>query len=84
MEFRRESRVFRCTDIGTRTVIAVRINCVEVSGKDDKGISTKVLSRSEAESQGWFNGPPYAIAEFVFDEDDLEACEPLHVRSDHD
>jgi hypothetical protein len=37
--------------------------------------STKALSRSKAESQGWFNGPPYALAEIVFDEDDLEACE---------
>ncbi|WP_201274196.1 hypothetical protein [Microvirga brassicacearum] len=26
---------------------------------------------------GWFNGPPYAVAETVFDEDDLEACEPV-------
>ncbi len=22
----------------------------------------------------WFNGPPYAVAECVFDEDDIEGC----------
>lgn len=22
----------------------------------------------------WFNGPPYAVAEYVIDEDDLEVC----------
>jgi hypothetical protein len=65
-------------------VIAVRIDCVEVASMNDKGISTKVLLRSEAELQGWFNSPPYAVAEFVFDEDDLEACKTLHVGSHHD
>jgi hypothetical protein len=24
----------------------------------------------------WYNGPPYAVAEIVFDEDDLKGCEP--------
>ncbi len=23
----------------------------------------------------WFNGPPYAVAEVVFDENDMEGCE---------
>jgi hypothetical protein len=26
----------------------------------------------------WYNGPPYAVAETVFDEYDQEGCEPLH------
>ena len=25
----------------------------------------------------WYHGPPYAVAEIVFDEYDLEACEPV-------
>ena len=37
-----------CTDIGTRTIIAVE-------GK-------------------YNNGPPYAVAEIVFDEYDIEGC----------
>ena len=24
----------------------------------------------------WYNGPPYTVAEVVFDEDDLKGCEP--------
>lgn len=31
---------------------------------------------AEAEADGWFSGPPYAIAESVFDEDDMKACVP--------
>jgi len=53
-EFRTETGTWRCTDIGTRTIIAIK-----VSDRDDPS---------------WFNGPPYAVAELVFDEDDLEGC----------
>jgi hypothetical protein len=34
----------------------------------------RILSRAEAEAEGWFNGPPYAVAESVFDEYDMESC----------
>jgi hypothetical protein len=43
-----------CTDIGTRTVVAV-----SVKEKPDKS---------------WLDGPPYAVAEVVFDEYDLPGC----------
>lgn len=36
----------------------------------------RTLSRAEAEAEGWFNGPPYAVAESVFDEYDMEDCSP--------
>jgi hypothetical protein len=42
---------WRCTDIGTRIIAAIKLD------KDDAS---------------WYNGPPYAVAEFVFDEYDLE------------
>lgn len=45
---------WRCTDIGSRTIIAIRL---------DKG-----------EDVSWYSGPPYAIVEQVFDEDDLHGC----------
>lgn len=48
---------WRCTDIGTRTVIAI------------------VLDHPDDPS--WYNGPPYAVAEMVFDEEDQQACEPI-------
>jgi hypothetical protein len=65
-------RQWRCTDLGTRTVIAIRIDSVEVESTDPEQRQT--LDFAEAEREGWFNGPPYAVAESVFDEDDLEGC----------
>ena len=53
-EFMTASGTWRCTDIGTRTIIAIK-----VSDRDDTS---------------WFNGPPYAVAEMVFDEYDLGGC----------
>ncbi len=29
------------------------------------------------EDPSWYNGPPYAVAETVFDEYDLEGCKPI-------
>lgn len=57
--FQISDREFRVTDIGTRTIIAVRI------------------TEKEKADPSWLNGPPYAIAEVVFDEDDFEAIEPI-------
>jgi hypothetical protein len=51
-----DGKAWRCTDIGTRVVVAIRLE------HDD--------------DPTWYNGPPYAIAEIVFDEDDLEGCRP--------
>ncbi|MGO4527368.1 hypothetical protein AB4097_21245 [Microvirga sp. 2MCAF35] len=68
---------WRCTDIGTRTIIAIKIDPVEIASLENGQKTIRHLSQAEAESEGWFSGPPYAVAEYVFDEDDLEACEPL-------
>ncbi|WP_293371432.1 hypothetical protein [Nevskia sp.] len=45
---------WRCTDIGTRIIAAIKLD------HDD--------------DPSWYNGPPYAVAEVVFDETDLAAC----------
>lgn len=44
------AKKWRCTDIGTRTIIAIPYD------------------------PEWMTGPPYALAEVVFDEYDLECC----------
>lgn len=49
-----EPTKWRCTDIGTRIIVAIRLD--------------------HEEDPSWYNGPPYAVAESVFDEDDMEAC----------
>jgi hypothetical protein len=71
--FRCGGGLWRCTDIGTRTIVAIRIDLVEVGGSPPP---RRTLSRAEAEAEGWLNGPPYAVAESVFDENDIEGCSP--------
>ena len=56
-EFECGGRRWRCTDIGTRTVIAIALEYPE--------------------DPSWYNGPPYAVAETVFDEYDMKACKPV-------
>lgn len=65
-------RQWRCTDIGSRTITAIRIDSVEVGSNVPE--LRRTLSRGEAEAEGWFNGPPYAVAEIVFDEYMQDGC----------
>lgn len=52
MEFISDGNRWRCTDKGSRTIVAIKLD------QDDPS---------------WYNGPPYGVAEVVFDEYDLEA-----------
>lgn len=57
---------YRCTDKGTRVVVAI---CLD----------------SHRDNSSWFNGPPYAVAECVIDEDTMEVCyehKNIHGRDD--
>jgi hypothetical protein len=56
LEFYSNDTRWRCTDVGTRVIVAV---CLDEHKDDDS----------------WYNGPPYAVLERVFDEYDQEACE---------
>jgi hypothetical protein len=71
-EFRCGEGLWRVTDIGSRTIVAIRIDHVKVSSNQPELCCT--LSREQAERVGWFNGPPYALAEHVFNEDDFAGC----------
>ncbi len=73
-EFRTEDGRWRCTDTGHRTIVAIKIDPVEVTRIENSNKAVQRLSRDEAEWQGWFNGPPYALVEVVFDESDMEGC----------
>lgn len=72
-EFVCGGRRYRCTDVGSRGVAAIRVDSVEVASSDGK---RRTLDRAEAQAEGWFKGPPYPVAEILFDEDDCEGCEP--------
>ncbi len=51
--------IWRCTDVGTRVITAIKI------------------SEAVKSDRSWLNGPPYAVAEFVFDENDQQPCEVM-------
>lgn len=53
LEFYTHTGKWRCTDVGTRVIVAIKLDAPEES---------------------WYAGPPYGVAEIVFDEDDMEAC----------
>jgi hypothetical protein len=72
--FRCGAKTWRCTDIGTRTIVAIRTDSVEVGSNVPP--YRRTLSGAEAEAEGWFNGPPYAVREKVFDEYEQMACAP--------
>lgn len=65
---------WRCTDVGKRTVVAIRIDQVETTAVDAGKTTQETLNYEQANAAGWFIGAPYAVAELVFDENDLEAC----------
>lgn len=65
LEFSCGSRRWRCTDVGSRVVVAI---CLEPRWN---GNSEKCGFSSDPRD---LNGPPYSVAEVVFDEYDLDAC----------
>lgn len=70
-EFMTDTGRWRCTDIGTRTIAAINISEVHVTHLTDDGHTTSEVVSSDP---SWFNGPPYAVAESVFDEDSIAEC----------
>ena len=69
LEFATATGQWRCTDIGTRTIIAINISDKTVLTVDDG------LTRNQKiDASSWLNGPPYAVVEHVFDENDLGGC----------
>ena len=63
---------WRCTDIGRRAIVAIRLDRVSVESSSPE--RRRRLGQAEAEAEGWFKGPPYAVLEHVFDEEGIEAC----------
>lgn len=74
LEFKCGGGIFRCTDVGTRTIAAIRIDQMQQAINDNSEVTHRTVDRAHAEAECWFKGPPYAVAEFVFDEDDVEGC----------
>ncbi len=56
IEFTCGKKRWRCTDKGSRVIVAI---CLDEYPNDPS----------------WYNGPPYAVVEYVFDEDSILECE---------
>jgi hypothetical protein len=54
--------------VGTRTIVAIRLDHTDAQRHPS---SVRTIEFAEAEAEGWFNGPPYAAMEHVFDEDSI-------------
>ena len=82
-EFYCAGKRWRCTDVGTRVVVAICLEPHEV-------VSTTVGQHAQREhlqftdELSWFNGPPFAVVEEVFDECSIEACSFTPTGEDSD
>ena len=82
--FKCGSRTWLCTDKGTRTVVAICIGPASRCNDWFRGLPEEAQEaywqRPEAAPDqldpSWFKGPPYAVIEEVFDENDIKGCEP--------
>jgi hypothetical protein len=70
LEFYTASGGWRCTDVGTRVIVAISLEPHEIVTQYSDGS----MLRSMTSDPCWQNGPPYAIDEIVMDEYDLPGC----------
>ena len=79
VEFRTESGRWRCTDVGTRVIVAISLEPHEIAHVESglNGETGRIERRELTEDPSWLSGPPYAVAEHVFDEDSLPGCSCL-------
>ena len=67
---------WRCTDVGSRVVVAIAIGPrAFVSLEPDlENLGKHIEHRYTEDEPSWYNGPPYAVAEQVFDEHSIKSC----------
>jgi hypothetical protein len=76
-EFTCGGKRWRCTDVGTRVIVAICLEPAERVGSWVGEDGERSEERYISDDPSWFNGPPYAVVEHVFDENDLGGCTPL-------
>ncbi len=64
---------FRCTDIGTRVMVAVKLGPREIARAESVDGELRITKRID-DDPSWLNGPPYAVDELVFDENEMLGC----------
>lgn len=81
-QFRCGERTWLCTDVGTRTIAAICIGPASRVNDWFRSLSEDAQQaywhapegKQDALDPSWFAGPPYAVAEHVFDENDMKGC----------
>ena len=65
---------WRCTDVGTRVIVAISLEVREMVRvrRDERG--ERIEERFTSDDPRDLAGPPYMVAEHVFDEYDIEGC----------
>jgi hypothetical protein len=78
LEFSCGGKRWRCTDVGSRVVVAICLEPHEVmsSEADIDAPGKRRYHQYITADPSWFNGPSYGVLEEVFDEYSLEACSP--------
>lgn len=75
LEFWCGEKRWRCTDVGTRVVVAICLEPREmVRVEFDPVRRTNRRMRFRSDDPRDLNGPPYGVVENVFDECDIEGC----------
>ena len=86
VEFSCGGKRWRCTDVGSRVIVAICLEPHEVV--EGKGLTEQGGNLHErryiTDDPSWLAGPPYAVVEYVFDEPSREACSLLPEVTDPD
>jgi hypothetical protein len=75
-EFYCGGKQWRCTDVGSRVVVAICLETHAIVSADVRGGGPPLgpEHRQLTDEASWFNGPPFAVVEEVFDEYSIEDC----------
>ena len=73
-EFFTAAGKWRCTDVGTRVVVAISLESREMVRVRHDESGERIEERFTSDDPRDLVGPPYMVAEHVFNEYDLEGC----------
>lgn len=73
-EFFTAAGKWRCTDVGTRVIVAISLEPREMVRVHYDENGERSEERFISTDPRDLIGPPYGVAEYVFDEYDLEGC----------
>lgn len=73
-EFFTETGKWRCTDVGTRVIVAISLEPREMIRSHEGADGRRIEEHFVSDDPRDLVGPPYMVAEHVFDEYSIEGC----------